>query len=88
MSAGKTAICQSCAMPMTEPKHFGTESGGSPSGNYCCFCRKDGRFTDDLTQREMIEKLVGFAPHMGMTEAEARAMAENIIPRLKRWRRA
>ncbi len=86
MSAPFGLVCQSCAMPMTEPKLFGTESGGRPSADYCCFCRQKGAFTADLTRSEMIEKLVGFAPKMGMTEAEARQMANDIIPRLKRWR--
>jgi hypothetical protein len=34
----------------------------------------------------MIEKLVTFAPKMNMTEEEARAMANSVIPSLKRWR--
>lgn len=86
MPAPKVPICQSCAMPMTEPKHFGTEAGSRPSAEYCCFCRQKGEFTGSFAMQQMIDKLVGFAPNMGMTEAEARAMANDIIPRLKRWR--
>ncbi len=73
-------------MPMTEPKHFGTDAAGRPSADYCCFCYQRGKFTADLTMGEMIEKLVGFAPKMGMTQAEARKMASDVIPKLKRWR--
>ena len=86
MPEPKTPICQSCAMPMTEPKHFGSESLGEPSADYCCFCRQNGAFTADLTMEAMIDKLVGFALKMGMTAAEARQMSNDIIPRLKRWR--
>ncbi len=88
MPTPKAPVCQSCAMPMSQPKHFGTEAGGAPSADYCCYCFQKGKFTADLTMSQMIDKLVGFAPQMGMAEPEARAMAEDEIPKLKRWRRA
>ncbi len=87
MPAPKGALCQSCAMPMSDPKHFGTESTGKPSTEYCCYCYQKGRFTSDLTLHEMIDKLASFAPKMGMTEPQARAMAEDVLPNLKRWKK-
>ena len=36
----------------------------------------------------MIEKLVGFAAHLGMTEEQARAVAQEVLPKLKRWKGA
>ncbi len=85
MAAPKGVICQSCAMPMSEPRHFGTEADGKAAKEYCCYCYQKGAFTADLTREQMIDKLVDFAPKMGMTEAAARKMAANVIPKLKRW---
>ena len=82
----KAPICQSCMMPLTKPADFGTNADGSRNGEYCLYCFQTGRFTSDLTMRQMIDKLVGFAPKMGMTEPQARAMAEDVLPNLKRWR--
>lgn len=78
-------ICQSCGMPMTEEEHFGTNADGSKNEEYCCYCFQDGKFTFGGNLEEMIEKLVSMAGKMGMTEEEARAMAEENLPKLKRW---
>ena len=42
-------VCQSCGMPMTRPEDYGTERDGKPSKTYCCYCRKDGAFVQDLS---------------------------------------
>jgi len=34
---------------------------------------------------QMIDKLVGFADKMQMTQTQAREMAQTVIPKLKRW---
>jgi len=73
-------ICQSCGMPMMKPEDFGNEE-------YCCHCFKDGKFTlPDITLEQMIERLIPFASQMGMTEDEARNMAHENLPKLKRWK--
>ncbi|MGV8176671.1 MAG: zinc ribbon domain-containing protein [Candidatus Bilamarchaeaceae archaeon] len=79
-------ICQSCGMPMARNEDFGTEKDGKRNMEYCTFCYRDGKFTADLTMEQMIGKLIGFADKMGMTEEEARELAEKNIPKLKRWR--
>jgi len=79
------SVCQSCAMPLSAPEDCGTNADGSPSAEYCRFCFQSGAFTADLSQEEMIEKLVGFSAHLGMTEAEMRQLAERTLPTLKRW---
>ena len=38
-------FCQSCGMPMQAAGDFGTETDGSPSGEYCVYCYKGGTFT-------------------------------------------
>jgi len=77
-------FCQSCCMPMGKPEQFGTEADGARSQEYCCYCWKDGKFTDpDVTMEQMIEKVGGMIK--GMPEAQAREIAETYIPKLKRW---
>jgi hypothetical protein len=80
-------ICQSCAMPLQKTEDFGTEAEGARSEEYCRFCYREGKFTDpDITLEGQIEKLVKLAgKEMGIEEEMARAMANEIIPRLKRW---
>ncbi|MBU1027180.1 MAG: zinc ribbon domain-containing protein [Candidatus Margulisbacteria bacterium] len=80
-------ICQSCAMPMQKEEDFGTNADNSKNKEYCHFCFKDGQFTDpDLTMEKQIEKMAGMAAKMNIAEDKARAMAQNILPNLKRWK--
>jgi len=79
-------ICQSCGMPMQKNEDLGTNTDGSKNEEYCHFCYKEGRFTEEgITREEKIKKNIEIATKMGMAEEEAREMANNIIPKLKRW---
>jgi hypothetical protein len=78
-------ICQSCGMPMMKPEDFGTDIGGGKNQEYCTYCFQNGNFTADVTLEQMIEKLVPMHDQMGMTEEEARKMANENLPKLKRW---
>ena len=82
-------ICQSCGMPLKKTEDFGTNLDDSRNNEYCNFCLKDGRFTDEgITMNQKIEKLAGIGQaKLGMTEEQARDMANGIIPRLKRWKK-
>ena len=82
------SICQSCGMPMGKDGDFGSNKDGSKNGEYCTFCFQKGKFTDEgITMEQKIEKLVQISvSKMGWPEHNARAMAKNIIPKLKRWR--
>lgn len=74
-------------MPM-KGEDFGNNKDGSKSREYCRFCFKNGRFTDEgITVEEKIEKNVRIAMGMGMPENKARGLAESVIPKLKRWNR-
>jgi RNase P subunit RPR2 len=86
----KAVICQSCGMHMRKDDDFGTNVDGTKSGEYCCFCFKDGGFTDEgITMEQKIDKLVELAvSQMQIPEEKARAMAEEMLPRLGRWRQA
>ena len=80
-------ICQSCAMPVHIPEHFGTDQHGQKSEAYCKYCYQQGAFTEpEIDLKEMIEKCVGFIMHSGvMPEAHIRETLSVVIPRLKRW---
>jgi hypothetical protein len=79
--------CQSCGMPMSEPSQFGTNADGSGNREYCRYCFQKGDFTVKTGKEAFIEMQVNIAMEkMGMKEERARAMANSVIPTLKRWR--
>ena len=84
----KQKICQSCGMPLQKEEDFGTHSNGSKSEEYCFHCFQNGKFLDEgITLEEKINKNVKFAVQMGMSEAEARKLASEVLPKLKRWKK-
>ncbi|MDO5577040.1 MAG: zinc ribbon domain-containing protein [Fibrobacter sp.] len=84
----KTAICQSCGMPLDkDPNGGGTNSDQSRSAKYCSYCYKDGKFVDEgATLQQKIAKNIQIAVKMGMPEEKARNMAESTLPNLERWK--
>lgn len=76
-------------MPMQKDEDFGTNASGTKNGEYCHFCYKNGGFTDEgITMEQKIDKLVEIAvSQMQIPREKARAMAEDLIPKLARWRR-
>jgi hypothetical protein len=84
----RAIICQSCGMPMQKDEDFGTNVSGTKNGEYCHFCYQDGSFTDEgITMEQKIDKLVEIAvSQMQIPKEKARAMAEDLIPKLARWR--
>jgi hypothetical protein len=82
----KKEICQSCGMPMSK-EYFGTNKDESKNKEFCSFCFENGKFTDDsISMEEKINKNIKIAVGMGMTKEKARALAEDTIPKLKRWK--
>ena len=86
--------CQSCSVPMdcVEVK-FGTNADGSTNEDYCNYCFKDGAFDDfEGTVKTMEDMINACIPHMveggQFDEASARAMLEETLPQLKRWKSA
>jgi len=75
-------------MPLETPVDFGTDGLGYRVNDYCRFCYQEGGFTQPgMTLDMMIEQGVAFlAEKEHMTGANAQAMLEKILPRLKRWR--
>jgi len=80
-------ICQSCSMPLRSEVDYGTNADGSKNKEYCHFCFKHGKFTDEgITMEQKIDKLVNLAiTQMNIPEDKARAHANEVIPTLKRW---
>lgn len=80
-------MCQSCGMPFRGDEDLGTNADGSKSSEYCRFCYQKGEFIDEVkTLEEKINKMVEVAKKMGVSEEEARKIAEKLIPKLKRWK--
>ena len=77
--------CQSCAMPMHQSEHFGTESNGEASADYCCHCYKAGKFTDNWTLEEAARFNIQFWKCNGETDEQAYANIMECFPKLKRW---
>ena len=80
-------ICQSCGMPM-DSKDYGTTKTKTPSDEYCHFCFKNGKFTDEgITLDGKIKKNIAIAKQFGMSDEKAKSLAESTIPGLKRWKK-
>ena len=72
---------------MDAPEKFGTETGGSKSEDYCCYCYKDGDFTSKESLAEAVESNIQFWRANGdSSDDEARARIMQVFPTLKRWK--
>jgi len=82
-------VCQSCSMPMHQPKDFGTNQDGSKTEDYCCYCYQKGEFTEpDITMDQMVDKVAHMMAEMQhISEDHAIEMCTHFIPKLKRWRK-
>jgi hypothetical protein len=76
-------------MPLTKPDDFGTDHAGYRVNNYCRHCFVNGGFTEpDISMQAMLEKCVTVMDSQGiMPAAKARALMEDVLPRLLRWQR-
>lgn len=86
-------FCQSCGMPMQTDDQLGTNADGSLNQDYCCYCYKDGTFTQDCTMDGMIEHCAQFLDEFNSgsntkyTKEEAIAGMKKCFPNLKRWKK-
>jgi hypothetical protein len=76
-------------MPLKKEEDFGTNEDNSKNKEYCQFCFKGGKFSDEgISMEQKIDNLVEIGKSkLGMTEEQARDMANGIIPNLKRWKK-
>lgn len=89
---GKT-ILPELGMPMDTPELFGTNADGSKNEDYCTYCFKDGKFTQDVTMDEMIDICLEHLDEFNkdsekkVTADEAKTMMKEYFPTLKRWKK-
>ena len=84
-------FCQSCGMPMGDQTDlYGTEKNGEKNAEFCKYCYENGEYTFHGTLQEMVEICVKpmVQENPEMTEDAARAMMQQFLPTLKRWRTA
>lgn len=85
-------FCQSCGMPLNE-NNLGANADGTPNGDYCVYCFKDGVFTQDFTMEQMIEFCAQFTDQINkeagwsLTPEQAKEQMRRFFPYLKRWKK-
>ena len=63
------------------------DAAGSPSGDYCSNCYRDGAYTFECDIDTMIESCVPFMTEKtGMTRDDAVSLMGAMLPNLKRWK--
>lgn len=81
-------ICQSCSMPLTDKSLLGTEKDGSKNLEYCKYCYWNGSFVNpDMTVQQMSSFIQQKMKEMNI-DAGITNTAVNVLPQLKRWRKA
>jgi hypothetical protein len=77
-------------MPMMKPEDFGTAADGFRIIDYCYHCFDRGAFTaPNATLPGMIDTCAQIMAQQGfMPEPQARALMQDLIPKLKRWQKA
>ncbi|MEK6873193.1 MAG: zinc ribbon domain-containing protein [Nanoarchaeota archaeon] len=68
---------------------FGTNSDSSINGEYCKFCFQKGEFINpNLTMNEMITTSINhMINELEFPREKAEKLANEIIPKLKRWKK-
>jgi len=85
-------FCQSCGMPLNDQIE-GTNADGSINGDYCIYCYKDGRFTQDVAMEQMIDFCARFTDEINkqseqnLTQEQAKEIMRQYFPQLKRWKK-
>lgn len=79
-------------MPLNE-ENKGSEADGGVSEDYCVYCYKDGKFTQDMTMEQMIDFCAQFTDEINkqsgqnLTQEQAKEMMRQFFPHLKRWKK-
>jgi AraC family transcriptional regulator len=78
-------------MSLTAPEMFGSDRDGNPQADYCCYCLRDGSFTQDMSMAEKMEHFIRFLDTMEKEEGCALMKNELALrmrvrlPVLRRW---
>jgi len=83
----KNELCQSCGIPLNS-NNMGLNTDKSQNTEYCHFCYNNGAFTEPkLTLELQKKKLADMAvSKLNLSEKEAISMANETLPKLKRWK--
>ena len=71
---------------------LGTNADSSRNDDYCIYCYKDGKFTQDMTMEQMIDHCAQFTDEINrqsgqnLTQEQAKEMMRRFFPHLKRWK--
>lgn len=82
-------LCQCCGMPLGEREELlGSNRDGSKNEKYCRYCFKQGEVSFKGTMEDMIKISIPFmtSEEVGMSEAQARANLEALLPQLTYWK--
>jgi len=77
-------------MPLTNDNK-GTDTDGSSNDDYCIYCYKDGKFTQDMTMEQMIDFCARFTDEINkqsgsnLSPEQAKEQMRRFFPSLKRW---
>jgi len=90
----KKEYCQSCGMPLRFDieEYLGTKVNKSHSREYCYYCLKDGKYTVDISMKEMIDIWVKYTDKYNeysktnYSPSELRTILNKRLPTLKRWK--
>jgi len=78
-------------MPLTN-EILATNADGSQNEDYCIYCYKEGKFTQDMTMEQMIDHCAQFTEEINkqsgqnLTKEQAKEMMRRFFPKLKRWK--
>lgn len=81
-------LCQCCGMPLGKREEMlGRNHYGSKNEDYCKYCFEQGEISFKGTMEDMIKISIPFmtTEEIGMSEEEARANLEALLPQLTYW---
>lgn len=87
----ESKFCQSCGMPLTN-EILGTNADGTPNEEYCIYCYKDGKFTQDMNMEQMIEHCAQFTDEINkgsgqnLSKEQMKEMLRKYLSQLNRWK--
>ncbi len=79
-------ICQCCGMSIADDSILGRDKDGSLNEEYCKWCYADGTYTYS-NMEELLEVCVQNMVNEHITEEQARAYMEDLLPQLDYWKR-
>jgi hypothetical protein len=88
ISMPKGPFCQSCGLALDAQNLLGTDAAGKRVDEFCIYCYHRGVFSEPAVScDEMIARVADLLVkerHLSVTQA--RDVAEELVPHLKRWR--